>query len=174
MQQGRTSNCSLGVPLTYYWHDCSDPDGHLEAAVSALWEVVSSPTARRWNPYAAAMAKAEFRNRLKAAQRGELKPVDQVKAMDPDDELFEIRWVGLTVTEHDPDSGTNVFLDIEVRLLHAEPAALGVCAIGLHAHQKVVVDGDKVETRRLQDVEIAIAVGRMAMLAKAGWRPPLG
>lgn len=47
--QHRESNCSLGVPIDFSWHDCVDDDGHVDAAIDALWTAVQNPH-RRWNP----------------------------------------------------------------------------------------------------------------------------
>src|SRR5665647_1848964 len=51
----RSSNCCLGVPIDFYWHDCTDPDGHLDAAEDALFASVSETPSRRWNPHTEAM-----------------------------------------------------------------------------------------------------------------------
>jgi hypothetical protein len=157
-QQSRTSNCSIGVRVDFYWHDCRDPGGHVEAAVAALWEAVDAPE-RRWNPFRRAMVLAEFRGRLKLAQAGELKPIDHVKEIGEGDVLFEIRWPHVGVSQVN-GAGEVEHVDIEVRLLHAEPVELSVCAVGLHAHEKAIFPGDRRRTRDAQDAEIAVAIQR--------------
>ncbi len=161
--QVRTSNCSLGLSVDLYWHarpEVSTQAEHVDAIAGALMDVVKAPPERRWSPYASIMLEREFRHRLAAASRGELEPLDHVKSLDHPlaAEMFEIRWQHVPVTEATVDGGVR-HRDVRVRLLHAEPAALGVVAIGLHAHEKVVVDGDARATRDVQDAEILKAVG---------------
>lgn len=155
---GRTSNCSLGVRVDFYWHDCASADGHLDAAEDALFESVSQSESRRWNPHTEAMARAEFRDRLEAAERGELKPIDEVKEIGEGSVLFEIRWLDLPVTDQDP-SGTIRHSHTDVRLYHAEPVQLSLCALGLHAAEKPHGLADR-DVRDLQDAAIAEALRR--------------
>jgi hypothetical protein len=87
-------------------------------------------------------------------------PVDHVKHIETPlvADMFEIRWSKVNIAELDAE-GRERGQSVEVRLLHAEPDALGVCAIGLHAHEKVIVPDDARATRAAQDAEIATAVG---------------
>lgn len=162
MGSGRESNCSKGLPVDFYWYGCDDPDGHLAAANAALMVAIDGPT-RRWNPYNSAMVRAEFRGRLRLAAEGRLVPVEQVKPIDQiagaqAADLYEIRWRDLAITEQ--EGGVVRYLNIEVRLLHAEPVRLGVAAVGLHAHEKLVFPGDAARTKMAQDDEIREALRR--------------
>ena len=156
------SNCSTGLPVDVFWHACPDLgslDGHIDALVRALVNVLKEPACRRWNPYAETMAQREFRHRLVAASRGDLIPVDHVKSVQHPmaAEMFEIRWQHVNVTE--VVDGKTRHRQAQVRLLHAEPARLGLVALGLHAHEKRVVRGDARATRAAQDREIETAIG---------------
>jgi|GEM_PF-1041366 len=157
----RPSNCSSALPVDLYWHARPDEDRlseHVDAMTDALMDVVTAPAERRWNPYNETMARREFRHRLVEASRGALAPVDHVKSIEHPlaAEMFEVRWQNVRVTEAQAD-GRVRHRDVQVRLLHAEPQALGVVAVGLHAHEKLVVPGDARATRAAQDTEIAHA-----------------
>ncbi|ASR55530.1 hypothetical protein [Cellulomonas sp. PSBB021] len=170
--QVRTSNCSLELPVDVYWHGCPEirtQDEHLDVIAAELMAVVKARPERRWSPYAAIMLEREFRQRLAAASRGELKPIEHVKSLDHPlaAEMFEIRWQHVPVTEVTHDGGVRHGV-VQVRLLHAEPAALGVVAIGLVPHEKLVIEGDARATRDLQDAQIMQAVGIYAA-ALPGW-----
>ena len=170
---GRKSNCSVGVPVDFYWWNCNDPDpvAHIEENVSALWEAIRAPGRRLWNPYNTATVKGEFRQRLKRAAAGNLRPIDEVKPMDPaaDSSLFEIRWNTINTVER-VDGAPARFATARARLIHAEPLEPGVlCAVGLHAHEKVVFDNDPKATRDAQDREVEFARAREAQCALAGW-----
>lgn len=158
----RHSTCSGGLPVDVYWHGCiAEPEleRHVDAIVEQLMDVIKADPRRRWNPYNEVITRREFRARILAAARGELKPLDHVKSIEHPlaSELFEIRWSDLRVTE-EIAAGKVQFRSIEVRLLHAEPATCAAAAIGLHAHEKVVIAGDRRATRRAQDDEIVRAV----------------
>lgn len=108
---------------------------------------------RRWNPYAWAMAKSEFRKRLELACRGILIPVDEVKPIERgrSEKLFEIKW---TVPVQDGlEGGSFRFHDVQVRAYHSEPVELPFGFVGLHVHEKRIVDGNDAATRDLQNVE---------------------
>jgi len=154
---GRTSNCSLGVLVDFYWHACPRTADHMEAALSALWAALQRPE-RRWNPWTSSMIKAELRDRLRVAAQGGLKPVDEVKRIGEGDVLFEIRWLDLAVTDVD-GKGDLLHHATGLRLLHAEPLALSVCAVGLHAHEKPHSQDASV-VREAQDREIDVALDR--------------
>lgn len=143
--------------MDFYWHDCPDPQRHIEAAVDALWAAMQGP-ARRWNPWTERMVKAEFRDRLNVAAAGCLKPVDEVREIGEGRVLFEIRWLEIPVTDVD-EGGTVRHSTTQARLLHAEPVELSVCAVGLHAHEKTVFP-DAGLTRAAQEAEIAVALTR--------------
>lgn len=158
------SNCSTGSSVDFYWHASSSPDqdDHIEAAVEALWQAIQRPGKRGWRPQTIAMARAEFRDRLRAAAEGKLKPVDEVKEVgDEHPVLFEIRWQTIEVVELGPP---RTFRPILVRLIHVEPIELGLAFVGLHAHEKLVITdrGDDEANRRAtkdeQDAEIDAAL----------------
>ncbi|UZN02679.1 hypothetical protein [Cellulomonas sp. S1-8] len=158
---GRSSSSSGGLPVDVFWHAIPDRhllSEHVDAITEVLMDVVTAPAGRRWNPYNATMARREFRHRLVEASRGALTPLDHVKSIEHPlaAEMFEVRWQHVRVTEERPD-GRLRHRDAQVRLLHAEPGALGVVALGLHAHEKVVVPGDARATRAAQDAEIVRA-----------------
>lgn len=154
----KRSMCSGGLPLDFFWFSCAD-GRHVEAAVNALFAAVSSPD-RVWNPWARASVRAEFRDRLETAMRGELVPIDQVKTLrfGPDVDMFEIRWQDVAVTDLD-DQRHQVFHTVQVRLYYAEPPGIGMCVVGLHAHEKQT-DGSDEDISRAQDAEIFEATCR--------------
>ena len=161
--RARSSNCSSDLPVDVYWHASPSETRlsvHVEAITDALMSVVKAPPQRRWNPYLETMVRQEFRQRVMAASRGALKPIDHVKSItDPlAAEMFEIRWQHVQVTEVQ-DDGRPAHRPIQVRLLHAEPDHLGVVVLALHAHEKRVVVDDARATRAAQDAEIREAVG---------------
>lgn len=137
--------------------------------MDALFDAVGGPD-RRWSPYNSETTRSEFRGRLREAARGRLRPVDHVKCLDRGEAqcLFEVRWSGVTVQEVDrrPEAGKNpdgslkvIHVDVEARLIHAEPTSLSLAALGLHAHEKVVFPRDRARTRAAQNAEIDIAIG---------------
>jgi len=169
-----TSNCSLGVAVDFYWHTCTDPDGHIDAAVEALVAAVSGPT-RRWNPWTMGTIRSEFRGVLLRAAAGDLRPVDEVKEVgDGRVRLFEIRWLEIGVTD-EVERGVMRHSNVGVRLIHAEPIELSVCAVALHAHEKLVYPGDDRRTHAAQDEEIDIALNlyREGEGNLWGFTPPL-
>ena len=52
------------------------------------------------------------------------------------------------------DDGTYAHTYILLRMIFAEPPELGDAALGLHVHEKIVIEGNEQETRDLQDMEI--------------------
>lgn len=167
MPLGR-SVCSMGLPVDFYWHACED-DRHIDAAADVLMAAVDGPS-RVWSPYAKIMARREFVKRLETAARGELVPVDHVKAIDEGSrqqiDLFEIRWQGIPVTEI--NNGRQEHKTVLARLLHAEPPSLPDAAVGLHAHEKVFFDDSKT-TRDAQDQEISTAINMYRVIERNGW-----
>jgi hypothetical protein len=150
----RTSNCSLGVPVDFYWYGCTD-SRHIEAAINALMHAIDLP-GRTWNPYLKASARSEFKRRLITASQGRLKPIEQVKSINdhPSAPLFEIRWQHIRVMEPAAAGDGGHGHDVCVRLLHCEPLNLGVVAIGLHAHEKALIPASHHRIREEQDAEI--------------------
>lgn len=156
----RRSDCSSGLPVDFYWHDCRDGDGHLAAAVDALMSAVLRRPERVRNRYWESEARAGFRRKLEKASRGDLDPIDEVDNIDlsPDGTMFEIRWTGFTAVESD-GRGRQRQVEAEVRLLHVEPQDLSYVAVGLHAHEKIVDPRGNRWTRLRQDEDIRIALG---------------
>ena len=153
----RASLTQSGQAVAFYWRNepSLDKDTHINAAVEALVKAADGDDRRvSSNPYLLADAKGAFTSRLKRLTRGGLKPIEEVRALRrPRSPLFEVRWQnvrGRTKT----DDGTYAHADILLRMIFAEPPELGDAALGLHAHEKIVVEGDEQDTRHLQDMEI--------------------
>lgn len=153
----RASLTQSGQAVDFYWrYEASqDDEDHINAAVEALVKAADGNDRRvSSNPYLLMAAKGAFRSRLKLLTRGGLEPIKEVRALRrPGSPLFEVRWQnvrGRTKT----DDGTYTHADILLRMIFAEPRELGDAALGLHAHEKIVVEGDEQETRDLQDMEI--------------------
>lgn len=163
----RPSNCSGELEVDFYWIDCDPSDVQIDGAVDALMGAISGP-GRVWNPWARAAVEEEFKKRLQRAARGQLRPVDEVKVIDPrpsmPDGLFEIRWKDVRVLElvEAPSAQGKLQRErkVHVRLIEWEPLA-DIAAVGLHVHEKEIVKGDKVATRRLQDAEIDVALSHL-------------
>lgn len=167
----RSSNCSSGLPVDLFWHGCPEEceqERHIDAMVDALIDAIGRAPNRQWNSYTETYARREFWHCLVSASRGDLKPLDHVKHIETPmvADLFEIRWTKVNVAELDA-KGRERGRPVEARLLHAEPDAMGVCAIGLHAHEKVIVRNDARVTRAAQDAEIATAVSVYATAVPA-------
>lgn len=115
---------------------------------------------RRWNPYAWAMANSEFKKRLELACQGILIPVEEVKPIERGraERLFEIKWT-VPVQDELKDGGYR-FHDVQVRASHSEPVELPFGFVGLHVHEKFVVDGDDTATNELQNSAIDVAIAR--------------
>lgn len=173
--------CS-GLLVDFYWLDTSSEDAteHIEAAVTALFEAIRGAGTRLWSPFVIPLVKGNFRKRLQKAARGELDPPEELKPLrDGRYPLFEIRWSDIGVHEAATDDSEERYFDVEVRLIHAEPAELGVCAVGLHAHEKVT-DGTPADIRDAQDWEIDHAEAlflqgqpRSWGVTRRAWVPPV-
>jgi hypothetical protein len=169
------SRCSQAVPQIYVWVGTSAEKSDIEAAAEALMAAIEEP-GRLWNMWNRASTKAEFAGRLRAAQRGELKPIDEVKYLERGSQawLYEIRWQDISVRHRTPE-GVLSFLSLKVRALHAETSSLPMHLIGLHAHEKIIVDveGDpeasRAETARAQNREIDKAVKRFWDEQPSNW-----
>ena len=146
------SNCAVGVDVDFYWAGCPSEflEDHIEQAKDALFAALGERRQLLWNPHAEAMVKAEIKDRLRQAARGQLKPVDEVKSLRGGrDHLFEIRWQGIAITERLED-GTHRHVKTNLRLIFAEPPELSVAAVGLVAVEKP--EGE--EGKALQDAAI--------------------
>lgn len=127
---------------------CRGPHGGAQEA---------SPQALAPLQYNEAITRADFKKRLEKAARGGLQPPGEIKSLRAGDILFEIRWAGIPVHER-PPTGLEHHTTAEVRLIHAQPYdELGLCVLGLHAHEKAIIDGDAQATKRLQDYQIDLA-----------------
>jgi len=149
------SNCCLGVPVDFYMVPCdaATQDEHIEAAAQSLWEAIRQPGVRAWHPRHKMMVLAEFRDRLRVATQGRLKPVTHIKPLRGGRcHLYEIRWQHINVALLGPDNQISGHDHVHMRLVHTEPHELGTSFVGLHAHEKLVLD-DKA-THDAQDLEI--------------------
>ncbi|MFD6163693.1 hypothetical protein ACFWFR_00775 [Oerskovia sp. NPDC060287] len=150
--------------MDYYWHDCSDPELHLDRATDAVFASLERPS-RRWSPHNKVYVRRSIRRRLELAAAGGLKPLAHVKPVgDGQADLFEIRWTDINVVEAGED-GELRFKVVGVRLYHAEPLAISVAAVALHAHEKDYYPDDPKRTHDAQDEQIAIAEG----IFRDGW-----
>ena len=157
------SNACLDLPADFYWYGGGNGTAqeHISLAVNALMAAIKEPTNRRWNPYQEAMIRASFRKRLEKAAQGKLRPPGELKSLRGGVTLFEIRWRDIDVREVN-SSGIDSYAQVEVRLIHAQPFdQLGLCILGLHAHEKVIIKGNPAATKAAQDAEINIAERRL-------------
>lgn len=153
------SNACIGLPVDFYWYGggASTADQHITLAVDALMGAIKAPPNRLWNPFQERMIHAEFKKRLEKAARGELEPPAELKPLRGGDSLFEIRWQAIPVHEVLP-SGRPSHTEVGVRLIHAQPFdELGLCILGLHAHEKTIIEDDHAATKDAQDHQIDIA-----------------
>lgn len=165
------SNACSGLRVAFYWVDnpSTDEDDHLDQAVDTLFEAIRQPGLRLWTPWNTPLLKAEFRNRLRKASRGELEPPEELKPVgDGRLPIYEIRWSELGVRERPGDGDPDRFKQIEVRLLHGEPLELSLALLGLHAHEKYT-DGTDRENKRAQDAEIERAKAIYLEAAPRSW-----
>ena len=157
------SNACLDLPVDFYWYGGGNGTAqeHISLAVNALMAAIKVPTNRRWNPYQETMIRATFRKRLEKAAQGKLRPPGELKSLRGGATLFEIRWRDINVREVDP-LGNESYAQVEIRLIHAQPYdQLGLCILGLHAHEKTIIKGDRVATKARQDAEIDFAESRL-------------
>lgn len=161
------SNACLDLPADFYWYGGGNGTAqeHISLAVNALMAAIKEPANRRWNPYLETFNRALFRKRLEKAARGKLYPPEELKSLRGDDVLFEIRWRDIQVNE-----ANRLGIHVEVRLIHAQPYdQLGRCILGLHAHEKVIIEGDPAATKAAQDAEIDIAERRFISGYRTCW-----
>lgn len=165
------SNVCSRLPVDFYWVDnpAEDESRHISQAVDALFEAISAPGVRLWSPYNAPLVRAQFKNRIEKATRGELEPPDELKPVsDGRLPLYEVRWSGIAVRERSVDGGPDSYFHVEARLLHGEPDELGLCFIGLHAHEKQYW-GTPAEIKQAQNAEIEIAATVYVTAAPRRW-----
>lgn len=153
------SNACRGRRVDFYWYGGGNGTAqeHITLAVEALMGAIKAPENRRWNPYQETMIRATFRKRLEKAAQGKLRPPGELKSLRGGATLFEIRWRDINVREVNP-LGNESYAQVEIRLIHAQPYdQLGLCILGLHAHEKVVIEGNPAATKARQDAEIDTA-----------------
>lgn len=140
----------------FYWRYCA-ADKYVEEAADFLVDELFLKKSRAKNPYTMAAAYGYFFDRIKAAERGELNPPDEVDTLsrpNPDAGFFEIRWQDINVTELQP---VKKHVKVAVRLYYVEPQEFSRAMIGLHGHEKVIKSTPK-ETRDCQNKEIERAL----------------
>ena len=148
------SNACRGRRVDFYWYGGGNGTAqeHITLAVEALMGAIKAPENRRWNPYQEALIRAKFKKRLEKAAEGKLYPPEELKSLRGEDVLFEIRWSQGEISVNEVN---RVGIPVEVRLIHAQPYdQLGRCILGLHAHEKVIIEGDPAATKAAQDAEI--------------------
>ena len=148
------SNACRGRRVDFYWYGGGNGTAqeHITLAVEALMGAIKAPANRRWNLYLEKMNRACFKKRLEKAAQGELYPPEELKSLRGNDVLFEIRWSQGEISVNEVN---RVGIPVEVRLIHAQPSdQLGLCILGLHAHEKVIIEGNPTATKAAQDAEI--------------------
>lgn len=153
------SRCSAASPVTFRWWGFppqAEKDD-IETAVDVLIDCIRNQEGRVWSPHALAMARAEFRQRIRKAANGRLRPIEQVKPVDTKNPppLYEIRWQNIPITERDGSGGTSHGEAI-VRMYHSEPDSAPGYFVGHHAHEKRL-DVPDVNAEQQTQIKIAIA-----------------
>jgi len=167
----RTSICSQGVQIDYYWWGCpkADTGTHINATVDALVKVVKANPAYDWtNPYQEIHAKGRFKSVLQLACEGHLKPLDHVKSIDGayPAELFEMRWNDIPV--YVLADGQQREGKVLVRLFYGEAQHLSFMAVGLHVWEKPQTENQR-RIHDAQEAAIQIAVERYWEGVGTGW-----
>ncbi|WP_143233217.1 hypothetical protein [Actinomyces ruminis] len=163
VDNSQRSNACGGLEVDFYWYHGGGgtTDDHIALAVDALMAAIKTPACRLWNPYNERLTRAMFKKRLEKAAQGKLRPPQELKSLRGADILFEIRWTDVNVHER-PTDGPERHITVEVRLIHAQPYdALGLCILGLHAHEKTIIIDDEKATKDIQDGQIDIAERRL-------------
>lgn len=157
------------MPLIYVWAEGAGELSHVDATVRKLMDTLRGE-GRQWNPYSEAIAREEFRQRLLAAEQGDLIPVDEVIRLvtGEDGWLYEIRWQDISVRRVMAD-GNVEYYDAQVRALHGEPPRLPQHLIGVHAHEKLHWDGDDEKTEDEQNAQIRLAVRKFWAYEPSNW-----
>lgn len=146
------SVCCSGAPVSYYWK-YGTPGHHVEQTVSATRKALESSRIEL-NPIQEADFEAQIEDRLMLAQSGSLIPVDHVKTVrrNPSIEMFEIRWTDISVNRRELASGLISQGVAHVRLYYIEEGLTWI--VGVHVHEKVIIEEDEQATADLQNVEI--------------------
>lgn len=165
------SRCSKNVPVKFHWFDGNERENidPIEVAVDRCFAAVDGEH-RMWNPHTKAMTRSEFRNTIKYAAHGRLKPVDQVTEVghDPVVPMYEIRWQHTIQVTDRTAEGDFIYGKALVRLYHSEPPTYPDHFIGHHAHEKII-SADDATTRRLQTTEIEVAKSIYRYGEKVDW-----
>lgn len=150
------SVCCSGASVSYFWRG-SARGRHVEQTVFSAKQALKDSGAEL-NPIQEADFEAQIEDRLSLAQDGELIPVDHVKTIrrKPAIEMFEIRWTDVSVNRRDRVSGLVAQEIAHVRLYYIEEGFNWV--VGVHIHEKVIIEEDEQATLDLQDVEIDEAI----------------
>lgn len=115
------------------------------------------------------MCFAEIEERLERAERGQLRPIEQVKVIrgvPAAVAMFEIRWSSIVANVAHPLSGIYREKAVHVRLYFVEGRKQWI--VGLHVREKVIADTDE-QTRALQDSEILRAYRFYEQGVADGW-----
>ena len=163
------SNACRGRRVDFYWYGGGNGTAqeHITLAVEALMGAIKAPENRRWNLYLEKMNRACFKKRLENAAQGKLYPPEELKSLRGNDVIFEIRWSQGEISVNEVN---RVGIPVEVRLIHAQPSdQLGLCILGLHAHEKVIIEGNPAATKAAQDAEIDIAECRLTSGYSTNW-----
>lgn len=166
----RPSRCSAGKTLDFaFYPDAPAPTtAAIQAATEAFTRVMQRP-GLLWSPYSWPLERRRFTRLLEQACIGALVPVDHVKDIDrgAHEYLFEIRWT-IGVLEQGED-GSRRQSSVQVRLYHAEPANAIDIFVGLHLHEKRIVEGDPDATTTLQNHHIDIAIAKFHRGRSTRW-----
>ena len=150
------SVCCSGDSVSYYWRNGA-PGRHVEQTVLDSKQALTC-SGVELNPIQEADFEAQIEDRLTLAQDGSLIPVDHVKTIqrNPSIEMFEIRWTDISVNRRDRVSGLISQGIAHVRLYYIEEGFAWI--VGVHVHEKVIIEGDEEATIELQNVEIDEAI----------------
>ena len=169
----RTSVCSQGIPIDYYWWDCPKANNatHISATVDALVHAVKANPSYQWtNQYQEIYVRGLFKSVLDLACKGQLAPIDQVKSVDGayPAELFEIRWNNIPVSVM---ANGRQRRDVALlRLFYGETEHVSFMAVGLYAWEKPQYrPRDNERTREEQDAAIEVAEKRYWRGVTTAW-----
>lgn len=137
-------------------------------------KAVEEAPGREWvSRYLKADAKASFRGLLRDAEQGRLSPPEDLKPIQDESELFELRWQDIAVQQRVPLTGELQLVHAVVRMYFHEGSATGHYWFrGLHVHEKRFIDNNPEQTRVLQDVEIARAMAMWHAFPELPRMPP--
>jgi hypothetical protein len=154
------SVCAMGRTVTFYWRG-SVAGLHLDSAVEALMGAIRRADRYTGNPWLDADNEAMFRTRLNLAQRGGLKPGEDVVAvrMSTGLNMSEIRWTDVVAIPVNPVSGMlgQRVDNLQVRLYYVEEGRRWV--VGLLVHEKDTSGTqDEIDARQDEWIRQAVVV----------------